>query len=502
MSGSNYMMKLNKLTIEEASKKLKSGEITSVDIVNSIFSRIDQVESKVDAYLTLTKEKALLQATESDKRRQEGKTLSQLDGIPIAVKDLFCTQGVRTTAASKILEDFVPDFESSPTEKLWKAGAVLIGKTNLDQFAMGSSTETSAYKNTKNPWDLSRVPGGSSGGSAAAVAADMCLAAIGTDTGGSIRQPASLCGVVGLKPTYGRVSRYGVIAMASSLDTIGPMTKTVADAAILMQILAGSDKDDATTPDVPVPDYSKDLTKDVKGLKIGIPEEFFGVGMDKEVETAVQKSIEELKKMGAEIVPISLPSVKYALAVYYVLMPAEVSSNLARFDGIRYGHSIIKSNLKSQISKLNLEEVYIKSRTEGFGDEAKRRIMLGSYVLSSGYYDAYYKKAQQVRTLVKEDFEAAFKKVDLMLTPVSPTTAFKFGEKTDDPMQMYLSDIHTVPINPAGVPAISIPVGVDSKGLPIGAQIIGPQFSEELIFQAAAALEKEVNFRNQYQPKL
>jgi aspartyl-tRNA(Asn)/glutamyl-tRNA(Gln) amidotransferase subunit A len=492
-------MELYKLTIEEASEKLERGEITSLEIVNSIFERIDQVESKVDAFLTLTKERALAEAAESDKRRKAGKKLSPLDGIPLAVKDLFCTQGVRTTAASKILEDFVPDFESAPTQKLWEAGAILIGKTNLDQFAMGSSTETSAYKNTKNPWDLSRVPGGSSGGSAAAVAADMCLGAIGTDTGGSIRQPASLCGIVGLKPTYGRVSRYGVIAMASSLDTIGPMTKTVTDAAMILQVLAGQDDQDSTTPSEPVPDYSKNLKKDIKGLKIGLPKEFYGAGMDKEVESAVLKSAEILKGLGAEIVEVSLPSVKYALAVYYVLMPAEVSSNLARFDGIRYGHSALKND---KASVKNLEEVYIKSRTEGFGDEAKRRIMLGSYVLSSGYYDAYYKKAQQVRTQVVEDFEKAFSKVDLMLTPVAPTTAFQFGEKTDDPMQMYLSDIHTVPINPAGVPAISLPVAVDSKGLPIGSQIIGPQFSEELIFQVAAALEKNINFREKYQPNL
>lgn len=490
--------KLNALTLKQASTLLKSGEITSLELTKACLDRIKEVEPKVGAFITVTEELAIKQAKESDERRRKNQTLSEIDGIPIAVKDLFCTKGIRTTAASKILEDFVPDFESTPTKKLLDAGAVFVGKTNLDQFAMGSSTETSAYKTTKNPWDLTRVPGGSSGGSAAAVSADMCIAALGTDTGGSIRQPASLCSVVGLKPTYGRVSRYGVIAMASSLDTIGPITKTVEDATILLNILSGKDENDSTTLDASVPNYQKNLNQTIKGLKIGVPKEFFGAGMDLEVEKIVKDGIKFYKDQGAEIINISLPSIKYALAVYYVLMPAEVASNLARYDGIRYGHSKIK-NQKEKIK--NLEQVYVDSRTEGFGDEAKRRIMLGNYVLSSGYYDAYYKKAQQVRALVKKEFDDAFRNIDVMITPVSPTAAFKFGEKTDDPLQMYLSDIHTVPINPAGVPAISIPAGFTSSNLPVGMQIIGPQLGEEKIFQVADFFQKNSDYHT-HKPKL
>ena len=493
-------MNLNELTIKEASEKLEKGEITSLQLTESCLARIKEVEPKVDAFLTISEELALSQAKASDERRKEGKALSKIDGVPFAVKDLFCTKGVRSTAASRILDDFIPQFESTATQKLWDAGAILIGKANLDQFAMGSSTETSAYKTTKNPWDLERVPGGSSGGSAAAVAADMCIAALGTDTGGSIRQPASLCGIVGLKPTYGRVSRYGVMAMASSLDTIGPMTKTVEDAAIVMNIIAGQDKYDGTTLADEVPDYTGSIGQDIKGLKIGIPKEFYGEGMDAEVDAIVKDAIETFRKAGAEIIPVSLPNVKYALSVYYIIMPAEVASNLARFDGIRYGHSAIKAGEQKSKAK-NLEDVYITSRTEGFGDEAKRRIMLGNYVLSSGYYDAYYKKAQQVRTLVKEDFEAAFRKVDVMITPVSPTPAFKIGEKTDDPLQMYLSDIHTVPINPAGVPAMSVPAGFTKNNLPVGIQIIAPQLGEERIFAAASFFERTAPKR-QVKPKL
>ncbi len=497
--------KLYKLTLKEALDRLSSGEITSLDLTNSVLERIEEVEPKVEAFITVTKELAIKQAKESDKRRSDGKTLSPIDGIPIAVKDLYCTKGVRTTAASKILDDFVPQYESTATKKLLDAGAVLVGKTNLDQFAMGSSTETSAYKQTKNPWDLSRIPGGSSGGSAAAVAADMCIAALGTDTGGSIRQPASLCSIVGLKPTYGRVSRYGVIAMASSLDCIGPMTKTVEDASILLQVLAGKDSKDATTLSDKTPDYSKSLDKDIKGMKIGIPKEFFGEGMNPESEKIVKDAIEKLKELGAEVKEVSLPSIKYALAVYYILMPAEVASNLARYDGIRYGHSQLKAKdekLKgsfdsAQDDKVTLDEVYIGSRTEGFGDEAKRRIMLGNYVLSSGYYDAYYKKAQEVRTLVKEEFEKAFEDVDLLVTPVSPGPAFKLGEKTDDPLTMYLEDIHTVPTNPAGVPAISIPAGFTKDNLPVGVQLIAPQLGEEIIFKTASAFESATDFHKQ-----
>jgi len=495
------MKELYKLSLSEAAKELALGKITSEKLTEAVFDRIHQIEPKVDAFITLNEKAAKEQAKQSDKRRNNHQPLSAIDGIPIAVKDLFCTKGIRTTAASKILDDFIPEYESTATKKLLDAGAVIVGKTNLDQFAMGSSTETSAFKKTKNPWDLNRVPGGSSGGSAAAVAADMCIAAIGTDTGGSIRQPASLCGIVGLKPTYGRVSRYGVIAMASSLDTIGPMTKTVEDSAILLKILAGHDKNDSTTSEKNVPNYQKNLKKDVHNLKIGIPKEFFGEGMDPEVDKIVRASIEKFRGLGAKIVPISLPSIKYALAVYYIIMPAEVTSNLARFDGIRFGLSTIKKQ-ESRDKKQTLEEVYINSRTEGFGDEAKRRIMLGNYVLSSGYYDAYYKKAMAVRTKVKEEFEKAFLSVDLMITPVSPTAAFEFGEKSADPLQMYLSDIHTVPINPAGVPAISIPAGVTKNNLPVGVQIIAPQFAEEQLLSAAVALEKAIGFRNRYQPNL
>ncbi len=490
---------LYELSIKKASDMLCLGEISSLELTKSCLDRIEKLEPKVDAFITVTKDLALKQAKASDERRRAGKPLSIIDGIPIAIKDLFCTKGVRTTAASKILDDFVPQFESTATQKLWEAGAVLIGKTNLDQFAMGSSTETSAYKTTKNPWDLSRVPGGSSGGSAAAVAADMCIAALGTDTGGSIRQPASLCGIVGLKPTYGRVSRYGVMAMASSLDTIGPMTKTVEDAAILLSIIAGRDKYDGTTLLNPVPNYTKSLGREIKGLKVGVPKEFFGQGMDSEVDKIVRTAIDFYQKAGAEIIDISLPSVKYALSVYYIIMPAEVASNLARYDGIRYGHSTIKGERKKEKGK-SLEEVYINSRTEGFGDEAKRRIMLGNYVLSSGYYDAYYKKAQAVRTLVKRDFEKAFNQpaggVDVMITPVSPTAAFKIGEKADDPLTMYLSDIHTVPINPAGVPAMSVPAGFTSSGLPVGIQLIAPQLGEEILFQTADFFERHNKINN------
>ena len=504
------MSDLHQLTIKEASGLLKKGEITSVALTEAIFERINGVEPLVGAYITLCKEKAMEMAKASDKRYSEGKPLSEIDGIPIAVKDLFLTRDVRTTAASKILEDFVPFFESTSTQKLWDAGAVLIGKTNLDQFAMGSSTETSAYKTskkynstTRNPWSLDRVPGGSSGGSAAAVAADLCLGAVGTDTGGSIRQPASLCSITGLKPTYGRVSRFGVMAMASSLDQVGPMTKSVQDAAILLKIISGHDKYDSTSSEKEVPDYSGKLNKDIKGLKVGVPKEFFGEGLDTEVEKIVREGIAKLKELGAEIVEISLPSMKYALAVYYILMPAEVSSNLARYDGIRYGLSTIKKQDTRNNNQINfniqnkntqtLEQVYSISRAEGFGPEAKRRIMLGSYVLSAGYYDAYYKKAQKVRTLVKQDFDKVFKEVDIIAAPVTASPAFKFGEKTTDPLAMYLEDVMTVPANPAGIPAMSVPAGfvkVDGKELPVGMQLIGPMWGEETLLNVGYAFQE------------
>jgi len=508
------MSELFHLSIREASDALAKGEITSVELTEAVFDRIEKVEPKVGAYITLCKEKAMQMAGESDKRRKEGKTLSEIDGVPIAVKDLFLTKGIRTTAASKILDDFIPVFESTSTQKLWDAGAILIGKSNLDQFAMGSSTETSAYNTskefdstTRNPWDLERIPGGSSGGSAAAVAADECIGALGTDTGGSIRQPASLCGITGLKPTYGRVSRYGVMPMASSLDQVGPMTKTVEDAAILLKYLSGHDKYDSTSSTKEVPDYFTSLNKNIEGLKIGIPEEFFGAGLDKDVEAVVKNAINKLESLGAKTIPVSLPNIKYALAVYYILMPAEVSSNLAKYDGIRFGYSLIKNQETRNNNQTNhniqfqnnqtLEQVYTLSRAEGFGAEAKRRIMLGSYVLSAGYYDAYYKKAQKVRTLVKKDFEKVFNQVDVLVTPVSPTPAFKFGEKSSDPLMMYLSDVMTVPINPAGVPAMSVPAGFvkkEGKDLPVGMQIVGPMWSEQTILNVGYAFQEATEY--------
>jgi len=485
------MKELYSLTIAKASELLEKGEITSVELTESILARIEEIDKKIEAYLFVDKEGALKAASESDERRKSGNASGKLDGIPIALKDLFCQKGVETTAASNILKGFVPCYDSTAVKKLKNAGAVILGKLNQDAFAHGSSTENSDFKVTKNPWDLSRVPGGSSGGSTAAVAADLCLGALGTDAGGSIRQPASLCGVVGFKPTYGRVSRYGVIAMASSLDVIGPIAKTTEDAAIIMKAIAGRDTLDATTLDAPVPEYSEGLDKDIKGLKVGVSKEYFAEGMDRGVEGTIKNAIEKLKFLGAEIVEISLPHTDMALATYYILQPAEVSSNLSRYDGIKYGFSTLRED-KNQ----PLEDVYFESRGKGFGAEAKRRIMLGTHVLSAGYYDAYYKKAMKLRTLVKKDFDEAFKKVDVIVTPVSPTPAFKIGEKSDDPIQMYLSDIYTVPINPAGVPAISMPVGFvekNGKKLPVGMQIIGPMLGEQIILNVSHQLEKVLN---------
>jgi len=505
-------MDLHALTIKSAAGKLNSGEITSVELTKSILDRIKKVDPRVGAYITVCEKEALEMAEASDKRRKSGKTLSEIDGIPIAVKDLYLTKGILTTAASKILEDFIPPYESTVTQKLWEAGAVLIGKTNLDQFAMGSSTETSAYKTatefdstTRNPWDLERIPGGSSGGSAAAVAAGLCIAAIGTDTGGSIRQPAHLCSITGLKPTYGRVSRYGIMAMASSLDQAGPMTKTVEDAAILLKYMSGHDKHDSTSSEKEVPKYNNGLKTKVEGLKLGVPKEFLGAGLDPEVKKIVEDAIKEYKKMGAEIVDVSLPMAKYALAVYYILMPVEVSSNLARYDGIRFGHSAIKTGMDGEFpnseSRMSLEDVYSISRAEGFGAEAKRRIMLGSYVSSAGYADAYYKQALKVRALIKEEFDKVFEGVDLLIAPVAPSPAFKFGEKTDDPLAMYLSDVLTVPVNPAGLPAMSLPAGFTKDNLPVGLQLIGPMWGEQAILDAGHAFQ-QVTEHHKAKPKL
>lgn len=469
-------MKLNKLTIKNASEKLQNGEIKSAEVVDDCLEQIDKHDKDINAYLTVLSDDAKKAAVESDKRNDKK---SSIDGLPIAVKDVICTKGIKTTAASKILEDFVPPYDATVISKVKNAGAIIIGKTNLDEFAMGSSTENSAFKTTKNPWDTERVPGGSSGGSAAAVAADMCLAALGSDTGGSIRQPASLCGVVGFKPTYGTVSRYGLMAMASSLDQIGTFTKTVEDAEILFNIISGYDPMDSTS--IRQKEKGKIQKDDKAKFKIGIVKEYMGEGMDSGVKKVIFDSIEKIKSLGHEIVEVSMPNAEYALPVYYNIMAVEVASNLARYDGIKYGYSTSQAK--------NLLEVYEKSRAEGFGDESKRRIMLGTYASSAGYIDQYYSKAQKVRSLIKKDFNEAFEKVDLILTPVSPTTAFKIGEKTDDPLQMYLSDIYTISINLAGVPAMSVPAGL-SNNLPVGLQIIGPALSENNIFALGKEFER------------
>lgn len=470
-------MELYNLSIEEARSAIDKGETNHVELTRAVFERIEAVEEKVCSYVTLDKENALAKAAEA----VEG----PLAGIPIAIKDNMCTEGVKTTCSSKILGDFVPAYESTVTGKLKKQGYVLIGKTNLDEFAMGSSTENSAFGRTCNPWDLDRVPGGSSGGSAAAVAADECIAALGSDTGGSIRQPAAFCGVVGLKPTYGRVSRYGLVAFASSFDQIGPITKNVKDSAILLNAIAGHDKYDSTSTNVPVPDFTSSFGQDIKGMKIGVPSEFFVEGMDKEVDASVKEAIKKIESLGAELIEISMPHTGYAVAAYYILATSEASSNLARYDGVRYG-------LRAEGE--DLIDMYMKTRAEGFGAEVKRRIILGTYALSSGYYDAYYKKAQQVRTLIKQDFEKAFEKVDVIVTPTTPTPAFRAGEKTADPLQMYLSDILTISVNLAGVPGISVPCGFTSKGLPIGLQIIGKHFDEESVLKTAYAYEQDTEW--------
>ena len=486
-------MELYNLTIHELHEKLKKKEITSLELTEVFLKRIDAVDGKIKAYITVTKEDAMKQAMEADKRISSGKDITPLTGVPISVKDIFCTKGILTTCASKILNNFVPPYDATVIKKLKEAGAVILGKNNMDEFAMGSSTENSAFFVTKNPWDTERVPGGSSGGSAASVSAGECAGSIGTDTGGSIRQPASCCGVVGLKPTYGRVSRYGMIAFASSLDQAGPMTKDVLDCAIMLNTMAGYDPQDSTSIDAPVPDYTKVLTKDMKGLKIGIPKEYFIKGLDSDVEKAVKEAIEVLKKQGVSVVDISLPHTDYAIAVYYLVATAEASSNLARYDGVKYGS-------RAKDSK-NLMDMYCKTRDEGFGSEVKRRIMLGAYSLSAGYYDAYYKKASQVRTLIKRDFEEAFKKCDVILTPTAPTPAFKIGEKTADPLTMYLSDIFTISCNLAGIPGLSIPCGFTKDNLPIGLQILGKPLDEETVLKTAYAYEQATDWHKK-RPKL
>jgi aspartyl-tRNA(Asn)/glutamyl-tRNA(Gln) amidotransferase subunit A len=479
------MTKLNELTIHEAHQKLKSKEVSAVELTKAVLTQIDTVDNKIEAFLTVCPEKALAQAKAVDEHIAKGCEVKALTGIPLAPKDIYLTKGIPTTAASHILEGYIPPYNSSVIENCLAQQAVIVGKVNLDEFAMGSSTENSYYKKTKNPWDVSRIPGGSSGGSAAAVSADMCIASLGTDTGGSIRQPASHCSIVGLKPTYGRVSRYGTIAFASSLDQMGPMTKDVEDSAIMLNVMAGYDGKDSTSIKREVPDYTKALGQSIKGLKVGVPKEFFTDSNNKEVAAAVQKAIGNLKTLGAEIVEISLPNTKYAVATYYIIAPAEASANLARYDGARFG-------LREESDTLH--GMYKNTKAAGFGDEVKRRILIGTYVLSSGYYDAYYIKAQKARTVIRQDYFDVFEEVDVIVGPVSPTTAFKIDEKAEDPLQMYLSDILTISVNLAGLPGMSLPCGFDSEGLPIGLQLIGKPFDEETLLKTAHAYEQSTEW--------
>lgn len=472
---------LNLLTIASTRTAVEQRQVTAMALVEGFYQKIEAEDKQTHAYLTLSRERASAQAARIDALADKGAPLPPLAGVPIAVKDVLSTQGVRTTAGSKILENYIPAYDCTVVRRLEAAGAVILGKVNCDEFAMGSSNENSAYGPVRNPRDLSRVPGGSSGGSAAAVAAGTAVASLGTDTGGSIRQPASLCGVVGLMPTYGRVSRYGLIAFASSLDKIGPFTKSVSDTALLLQQMAGRDPMDSTSAAAPVPDYPRQLGQPVKGLRIGVPREYFGEGLDPEVRRAVEASIQKLATAGCEVKDISLPHTRYAIPTYYVLATAEASSNLARFDGVRYGY-------RSKDAK-TLSAMYRKSRDEGFGAEVKRRIMLGTYALSAGYYDAYYIKAQRVRSLIAQDFSEAFTHVDAIVTPTAPTPAFKLGEKTDDPLAMYLADIYTVTASLAGIPGISVPCGLSSEKLPIGLQILGRHFDESTVLRVARAVE-------------
>ena len=464
----------------------RRGDLTPTAVAEDYLARIGALDGKVGAYLTVVRDQALAAARESELRWRAGSPRGPLDGAPIAVKDVLCTAGVRTTCGSKMLERFVPPYDATTVERLRAAGAVILGKTNLDEFAMGSSTEHSAYHPTRNPWDLTRVPGGSSGGSAAAVAGGLAAGAYGSDTGGSIRQPAAFCGVVGMKPTYGRVSRYGLVALASSLDQIGPFAQDVTDAALLLGAVAGHDPRDATSIDAPVPEYAAELPKGVAGLTIGLPDEYFPDGMDPDVERAVRQGIEVLKGLGAKIERVSLPTTPHALAAYYVILPAEASSNLARYDGVKYG---------LRIAGRDLIDMESRTRSAGFGAEVKRRIMLGTYVLSAGYYDAYYGKAQSVRTLVRREFAAAFAKVDLIVAPTTPNVAFKHGEK-EDPLSMYLNDVFTIPGNLSGIPGLSVPCGFSAAGLPIGLQVLGRPLDEARVLRAAYAYEQATSWRS------
>jgi len=487
---------LHDLTAHELSDLLRRKELSARALVAAMYARIAEVDCDLHSYLLFTRDEAEQQAAEVDERRARGSDLPPLAGIPLALKDIFCTQGIETTCGSKILAGFVPPYDAHVVERCRANGLVLLGKTNMDEFAMGSSTENSSRGPSRNPWDLEKVPGGSSGGSAAAVAASEAIVALGTDTGGSIRQPASLCGIVGMKPTYGRISRYGVIAYASSLDQVGPLVKEVRDCALMLNVLCGHDARDATSLDSPTPDYTQSLTTDLKGLRVGLVREFMeyqGVGVDAEVGGAVRAAVDKLQELGAECEEVSLPNLNYSIPVYYIIAPAEASSNLARYDGVQYGHRTATAD--------DIIEMYTKTRDEGFGAEVKRRIMLGTYALSAGYYDAYYIKAGQVRTLIRRDFDRAFARCDLLVGPVSPTVAFGLGEKTDDPVSMYLSDVCTIPVNLAGLPGMSIPCGFSSDGLPIGLHLVGKTLGEETILRAAYAYEQSTDWhRRQAHP--
>ena len=467
---------------------LVNKEITAVALTEDVLARIDEVEGDVKAYLTITRDEALAQAKAVDEKIASGEEISFLEGIPGAIKDNICTKGIKTTCASKILEHFVPPYDATAMTKIKAQNPVILGKLNMDEFAMGGSTENSAYHPTCNPWNTDCVPGGSSGGSAASVAAGTSIWALGSDTGGSIRQPASFCGVVGMKPTYGRVSRYGLVAYASSLDQIGPLTRDVTDCANILNIICGHDEMDSTSSEVEVPDFTKALVEDVKGLKIGLPKEYFVDGMDPEVEKTVRAAIEKYKELGAEIVEISLPHTKYAISAYYLIAPAEAATNLQRYDGVSYGERVESDDLVGMMTK---------TRTEKFGEEVKRRIVIGNYALSAGYYDAYYLKAMKVRTLVQQDYNEAFQKVDVIMAPTAPTPAFKIGEMVSDPLQMYLQDVCTVPLNLAGLPGMSIPCGYSESGMPIGLQIIGKALDEETIIRAAYTYEQSQNYHNE-----
>ena len=483
---------MSQATIKGLHQQLVNKERTAVEITTETLERINTLEPQVKAFLSVTADYALEQAKKADSKIAAGSEIGILEGIPIGIKDNMCTQGIKTTCASQILANFVPPYESTVTQKLKDAGAVMVGKTNLDEFAMGSSTENSGFQVTANPWDLSRVPGGSSGGSAAAVAAGECIVSLGSDTGGSIRQPAALCGVVGLKPTYGLVSRFGLVAYASSLDQIGPFARNVEDAAILLNAIAGHDRRDSTSIKIDIPDYTQYLQPELKkGLKIGIITETFGEGLDSVVAETVKKAIAKLKELGAEVKEISCPRFRYGLPVYYIIAPSEASANLARYDAVKYG-------IRKEAN--NLVDMYATTRAAGFGTEVKRRIMLGTYALSAGYYDAYYLKAQKVRTLIKQDFEQAFEAVDVLICPTTPTTAFKAGEKTSDPLSMYLSDLMTIPVNLAGLPGMSLPCGFDEAGLPIGMQLIGNVLREDILFHVAHAYEQATEWHKKQPP--